>query len=192
LRELAAPTGQNESDVREGIGELVAAGLVTSDGFAGVREILRTPNRVPGRSRRPTASGRWSLLLAGRTDDREQAIETQAWSLLRRYGIVFRRLLTRESNALPWRELARRYRRLEARGEIRGGRFVTGMSGEQFAMPDAIERLREVRRSPRDGRCLVVSAADPLNLAGIVTSGERVRAVAASRLVYRDGVPLAA
>ena len=98
-------------------------------------------------------------------------------SLLRRYGIVFRRLLAREANVAPWRELTRVYRRLEARGEIRGGRFVSGMSGEQFALADAVERLREIRRTPPDGRCLVISAADPLNLAGIVTAGDRVRAV---------------
>ena len=118
-------------------------------------------------------------------------MQRQAWALLRRYGVVFRRLLTREANAAPWRELTRVYRRLEARGEIRGGRFVVGMSGEQFALADAVERLREIRRSARDGRCLVISAADPLNLAGIVTSGERVRASAANRLAYRDGVPMA-
>jgi ATP-dependent Lhr-like helicase len=123
--------------------------------------------------------------------DGEEAIVSQARAFLHRYGVVFRRLLTREANAAPWRELTRVYRRLEARGEIRGGRFVTGMSGEQFALPDAVERLRETRRTPLDGRCLVVSAADPLNLAGIVTSGDRVRAIAANRLVYRDGVPLA-
>jgi len=112
--------------------------------------------------------------------------------LLRRYGVVFRKLFGREANLAPWRELVRVYRRLEARGEIRGGRFVSGMSGEQFALPDAVERLREVRRTRADGRLLMISAADPLNLAGIVTAGERVRAVAASRIVYRDGVPLAA
>ena len=83
------------------------------------------------------------------------------------------------------------YRRLEARGEIRGGRFVTGVSGEQFALPDAVERLRETRRTAADGRCIAVSAADPLNLVGIVTSGDRVRASASHRLVYRDGVPMA-
>ena len=105
----------------------------------------------------------------------------QARSLLRRYGVVFRRLLAREANAAPWRELTRVYRRLEARGEIRGGRFVSGMSGEQFALADAVERLREIRRTAPDGRCLVISAADPLNLAGIVTAGERVRAVARAR-----------
>ena len=122
---------------------------------------------------------------------RDQAIELQAWSLLRRYGVVFRRLLTRETNAATWRELARVYRRLEARGEIRSGRFVTGMSGEQFALPDAVERLREVRRIPADGGLVTISAADPLNLTGIVTAGERIRTAGRNRIVYRDGVPLA-
>ena len=146
------------------------------------------------RDTRVDPAGRWSIL-RGEGDDAaacEAAVERQAWALLRRYGVVFRRLLTREANARPWRELTRIYRRLEARGEIRGGRFVTGMSGEQFALPDAIERMREIRRSPAAGTLIVVSAADPLNLAGIVTAGDRVRAIATSRIVYRDGVPLAA
>ena len=112
--------------------------------------------------------------------------------LLRRYGVVFRRLLAREANAAPWRELSRVYRRLEARGEIRGGRFVTGMSGEQFALPDAVERLREVRRSAHDGALVVISAADPLNLAGILTVGERIRAVPSNRIAYRDGTAISA
>jgi ATP-dependent Lhr-like helicase len=100
-------------------------------------------------------------------------------------------VLARETNAAMWRELARVYRRLEARGEIRGGRFVTGMSGEQFALPDAVERLREIRRSAADGRLVAISAADPLNLTGIVTTGERIRTAIRTRIVYRDGVPLA-
>jgi ATP-dependent Lhr-like helicase len=123
---------------------------------------------------------------------RDVAIDAQARALLRRYGVVFRRLLARESSAAPWRDLARVYRRLEARGEIRGGRFVSGMSGEQFALPDAVEKLRETRRTPHDHKLLVISGADPLNLAGIVTAGERVRAVAGTRLAYRNGVPVAA
>ena len=118
------------------------------------------------------------------------AVETQAWTLLRRYGVLFRRLLTREPIAAPWRDLARVCRRLEARGEIRGGRFVSGMSGEQFALPRAVERLREVRRTPTHGRPIAISAADPLNLAGIVTAGERVRATGRIHVVYRDGVPV--
>jgi len=166
------------------IGELVAAGLITSDGFAGLRTLIT--DGVPAH-----APGRWSDLRpsAISTDD---ALERQAWTLLRRYGVVFRRVLARETNVAPWRVLARVYRRLELRGEIRGGRFVSGMSGEQFALPDAVTRLREIRRTAPDGRLMVISAADPLNLAGIVTAGDRVRAVAGTRIVYRDGVPLAA
>jgi ATP-dependent Lhr-like helicase len=114
-----------------------------------------------------------------------------AWTLLRRYGVVFRRILAREATAAPWRELTRVYRRLEARGEIRGGRFVSGMSGEQFALPDAVERMRDVRRTSADGSFVTISAADPLNLAGIITEGERVRAAVGHRIVYRDGIPLA-
>jgi ATP-dependent Lhr-like helicase len=115
----------------------------------------------------------------------------QARALLRRYGVVSRRLMTREPNVQPWRVLARVFRTLEARGEIRGGRFVAGLSGEQFALPEAVERLREVRRTPSNDRVTVLSAADPLNLAGIVTAGDRVPAVAATRVAYRNGVPLA-
>ena len=126
------------------------------------------------------------------TVHRDRALEAQAWSLLRRYGVVFRRLLAREANAAPWRELARVYRRLEARGEIRGGRFVSGMSGEQFALAGSGRAAARGSPHAHDGRWLVISAADPLNLAGIVTTGERVRAVASSRVVYRDGVPVAA
>jgi ATP-dependent Lhr-like helicase len=101
-------------------------------------------------------------------------------------------MLARETNAATWRELTIVYRRLEARGEIRGGRFVTGVSGEQFALPDAVERMREVRRSARDGRLITISAADTLNLTGVLTAGDRIRAVTRTRIVYRDGVALAA
>jgi len=190
--ELAPVCGSDEARVRAALGDLVAAGLVASDGFGGLRSIVRGSSRRPlVTGRRTQVTGRWSIL-RGSEIDRQTAVEMQARALLRRYGVVFRRLLAREANLTPWRELVRVYRRLEARGEIRGGRFVSGMSGEQFALADALERLREIRRTPPDGRCLVISAADPLNLAGIVTSGERVRAVAASRVVYRDGAPLAA
>src|SRR5262249_12719559 len=134
----------------------------------------------------------WSLAQLARDAQPPEIADSQARVLLRRYGVVFRRLLTREPGAVPWRELVRVFRRLEARGEIRGGRFVSGMSGEQFALPPAGERLREVRRTDPDGRLIVLSAADPLNLAGIVTAGDRVRGLAASRVLYRNGVPLAA
>ena len=99
--------------------------------------------------------------------------------------------MTREANAAPWRELTRVFRRLEARGEIRGGRFVSGVSGEQFALPDAVERLREIRRTPADGHLVTVGTADPVNLAGIIAPGERLRAATRNKLVYRDGAPIA-
>jgi ATP-dependent Lhr-like helicase len=191
LRELEAACGLEPSRLHHAIGELVAAGLVTSDGFAGLRAMIRPPR--PGSEKGAArGAGRWSAVPANPSPDRvEAAIEAQAWSLLRRYGIVFRRLLEREANAAPWRLLGRVYRRLEARGEIRGGRFVAGMSGEQFALGEAIARLREIRRGDRDGRPIAISAADPLNLAGIVIAGERVRASAATRIAFRDGIPVA-
>jgi len=164
----------------EALGELVSAGLITSDGFAGLRALISS-------NERRALAGRWSLIEA----DTEIDIEAQARVYLRRYGIVFRRLVVREANAPPWRELARVYRRMEARGEIRGGRFVTGMSGEQFALAEAVEKLREIRRTRPDQVLHVISAADPLNLTGILTTGERVRAVAGHRLAYRDGVAVA-
>jgi ATP-dependent Lhr-like helicase len=201
--EIAAASGIPAQELWPALAELVAAGLATSDGFAGLRSIVAT--RDTGRAGEIGAglAGRWSALNAtrdggratGRSDQpatREPAVEMLAWALLRRYGVVFRRVLVREANAVPWRELTRVYRRLEARGDIRGGRFVAGMSGEQFALGEAVDRLREVRRTPPDGRLLAISAADPLNLTGIVTPGDRVRAVATNRILYRDGVPLSA
>jgi ATP-dependent helicase Lhr and Lhr-like helicase len=193
LRELAA-TCASADDVHAAIAELVAAGQVASDGFAGLRAIVRaTDGRPAVRDSRTNSAGRWSALRAeAAADGRENAVVAQAWSLLRRYGVVFRRLLTREANAAPWRELTRVFRRLEARGEIRGGRFVSGMSGEQFALPQAVDRLRAVRRTAVDGTLVTISTADPLNLAGIVTAGDRIRASATGRIVYRDGMPVAA
>jgi ATP-dependent Lhr-like helicase len=168
----------------EAIGELVSAGLIASDGFAGLRALIAGSHE----RQRANLAGRWSMLSPNAEESSDDAIETQARTLLRRYGVIFRRLLTREPNAAPWRELARVYRRLEARGEIRGGRFVRGMSGEQFALPEAIERLREIRRDRVDGRLIIISAADPLNLTGIITEDERIRAVAGTRIAYRDGI----
>jgi ATP-dependent Lhr-like helicase len=171
LRTRGASFARDLGDNPEGLDELVNAGLITSDGFIG---------------RKPERAGRWSLLTAD--IDYEEAVETQARALLKRYSVIFRRLLTREPNAAPWRELARVYRRLEARGEIRGGRFVTGMSGEQFALPEAVEKLREIRRTPPDGHLTVISACDPLNLIGILTTTDRIRAIAGTRIAYRDGI----
>jgi ATP-dependent Lhr-like helicase len=142
------------------------------------------------------AGGRWALLRhapEGREAAFEQkAIEHVAQALLRRYGVVFWRLIEREAAWLPpWRDLLRVYRRFESRGEIRGGRFVAGFSGEQFALPDAVGALRETRRQAPSGELISLSAADPLNLIGIVTPGPKLAALTGNRLLYRDGLPVA-
>jgi len=118
-------------------------------------------------------------------------IRTLAMTLLKRYGVIFRRIAERESFAPPWRELVRVLRLLELRGEVRGGRFVDGVWGEQFALPEAVAGLRETRRKQRDGKLVSISAADPLNLTGIMTPGARVPSHYRNRVLYRDGVPVA-
>ncbi len=181
LRRRGASFFRNED--YDALRELAGAGLVSSDGFAGARMLISK------RSARAELAGRWSLTIP---TESSSDIEQQATILLRRYGVIFRRLLTREPNAAPWRDLARVCRVLEARGEIRGGRFVNGMSGEQFALPEAVERIREMRREGDDGKLIVISAADPLNLLGILTSGERIRATVSTRIAYRNGVAVSA
>ena len=191
--DLKAASGLDADQLQHALGALVACGMATSDGFSGLRAILRSASgRPPVHDRRTNFAGRWTAIAepsGGVT--RDDAVELQAWTLLGRYGVVFRRLLARETNAAMWRELTQVYRRLEARGEIRGGRFVSGMSGEQFALPHAVERLREVRRIPADGELVTISAADPLNLTGIVTTGERIRTAGRNRIAYGAGVPVA-
>jgi ATP-dependent Lhr-like helicase len=144
-------------------------------------------------------AGRWSLLhpdansrAAEPPSPPTAEVELLALTLLARYGVVFRRLLARESLTVPWRVLLQVYRRLEARGEIRGGRFVAGMQGEQFARPEAVTQLRAVRRATKDVELVVLSAADPLNLTGLVTPSERISALASNRIAWRNGVPIAA
>jgi ATP-dependent Lhr-like helicase len=200
FHELVAMASLLPTQVEQALGELAGLGLVTSDSFAGLRALI-TPasKRKPlsgARRRHRTApfgiesAGRWALL-GGRTGADRQA-ELVAKTYLRRYGIVFKRLLARETGAPAWRELLMIYRRLEARGEIRGGRFVSGMSGEQFALPDAVGQLRSIRRLEGAGRLVSLGAADPLNLTGILTPGERIPGVTSNRILYRDGVPVLA
>jgi ATP-dependent Lhr-like helicase len=171
--------------VERALAELAGAGIATADSFAGLRALL-----APQEKRRALveAAGRWSLLLAQRSD----SVESVARTLLKRYGVVFRAMLMRETLLPPWRDIVRVYRRLEARGEIRGGRFVAGFGGEQFASPDAVGRLRAVRKSERIGELVVVSGADPLNMVGILTPESRVPAVYTNRILLRDGLPIAA
>jgi ATP-dependent Lhr-like helicase len=202
FEELAEGTGLLRVQVEEALGELVALGLVTADSFAGLRALLvpadrRRAGSAHGRRRRGPLfgledAGRWSLVRKKESSERTDLVEHAARSLLRRYGVVFWRLTAREAEWLPpWRDLLRCYRRLEARGEIRGGRFVAGVSGEQFAAPEAIGLLRDARRAERAGMLLSVSGADPLNLVGILTPGARLPALTGNRVLYRDGVPLA-
>jgi ATP-dependent Lhr-like helicase len=194
--ELVEASGLLGPQVEEALAELVAHGLVNSDGFGGLRALLARPDRRR-RMFGLECTGRWAL--ARRVRPRQtaptvpgEAVEHVARILLRRYGVVFWRLLEREAGWLPpWRELLRVYRRLEARGEIRGGRFVAGFAGEQFALPDAVGMLREMRRKPLSGEWISVSGADPLNLVGILTPGAKLASLTPNRILYRDGLPVA-
>jgi ATP-dependent Lhr-like helicase len=210
--ELMRRTGLLPSQVEQALSELAALGFVTSDSFDGLRALLVPSSKRPtfgrneGKRRRKTNlasiefAGRWSLirketaaeLNGAHTAARDAAIEKFAHVLLRRYGVVFRRLLERESLNVSWYELGRIYRRLEARGEIRGGYFVGGVSGEQFALPEAIGLLRSIRKAPPRYELITLSAADPLNLQGILTPGPRIAALTANRILFRDGLPIAA
>jgi ATP-dependent Lhr-like helicase len=197
IQDIISATGRLPSDVEDSLWRLAAGGLITSDGFTAVRGMIngtakKQPRRTPtfGRGlRRRLPSSRWSLL-EGKVDE-EGAIEARAEQLLHRYGIVFPEILAREANAPRWRDLVRIYRRLEARGEIRGGRFVSNFIGEQFAIPEAVERLRTIRRAEQDDKLVGLSACDPLNLVGVTTPGSKVPALLGNRVVYRNGVPIA-
>lgn len=217
--EIAQGTGLLPSEAEDALGELVAAGLINSDSFGGLRSLLLPADRrrpASGSRRRRHAvfgmesAGRWALIrrpvaqapgiptsgaagssVSGALRDPD-AVEQAARTLLRRWGVVFWRLLAREADWMPpWREVLMCLRRLEARGEIRGGRFVAGFTGEQFALPEAIGLLREVRRQANTNSFVSLSGADPLNLVGIVTPGARLPSLTANRVLYRDGVPVA-
>jgi ATP-dependent Lhr-like helicase len=204
FHDLVPASGLLATQVEQALAELAGLGLVTSDSFAGLRALITPSNKrrsLHGGQRRHRtvpfgieSAGRWSLLSAPNalTACPPDRLTVVARTLLRRYGVIFKRLLAREPAAPPWRELLLVYRRLEARGEIRGGRFVSGMSGEQFALPEAVGQLRAVRRVESSGRLVAIGAADPLNLSGIITPGERIPAVARNRILYRDGVPVLA
>ncbi len=191
-----------QTELEDALGELVARGIASCDSFAGLRALLLPQGRRPRTSRRLRRvsgihdAGRWSVLrrpLLEDADTPDVALEHAAHVLLRRYGMVCWRLLEREAGWLPpWRELLRVYRRMEARGELRGGRFVAGLVGEQFALPEAVALLRQVRKREADGAMLVLSATDPLNLAGTLLPGEKVPRTPGNRLLLRDGIALAA
>ena len=198
--------------MEDGLWKLVTAGLVTADGFENLRALIdpkRRRGEGRGRHARPRhAPGRWTLLRevlhleSTALDDAEALSETEAATprpgddpvesyarcLLDRWGGLFRDLLRHETLAPPWRDLLVVLRRLEARGEIRGGRFVEAFVGEQFALPEAVELLRSVRRSQPDGEEIEIAASDPLNLVGTILPGSRVSAAAAETIRLKDGV----
>jgi ATP-dependent Lhr-like helicase len=207
--EIVQRSGLLQSRVEQALGELAAQGWVTADSFEGLRALLlpqekRAPFGDLDRKRHHKIitsiehAGRWSLIRQpspareANTQARDEALEVFARVLLRRYGVMFRRLLERESLNVSWFELGRIYRRLEARGEIRSGHFVSGVSGEQFALPEAIGLLRSLRKNKEAGQLVMLSAGDPLNLVGILTPGSRLTSIAANRLLLRDGAPIAA
>ncbi|HEV8589874.1 MAG TPA: DEAD/DEAH box helicase [Pyrinomonadaceae bacterium] len=217
--DMVSGTNLLPSMVEEALGELVFRGLITADSFTGLRALLTPLSKTTSRAienrrrrRKPVYSmdeaGRWVCLgthASGVSQDSQlraestlqhaggvrTEIEAVALKLLQRYGVVFRKLLDRESISIPWRDLLRVYRRLEARGEIRGGRFVGGFSGEQFASADAVHLLRSIRRTAAEGAMVSISASDPLNMLGILVPGPRLSPAASNRLLYRDGVPIA-
>ena len=194
--DIAAWTRRLPSEVEEALWELAVQGKVTADSLESLRRRIRggaSRGRRGSRQRRGRPYqrlqyGRWSLLEA--QNPQTDPVEARARQLLRRYGLLFPELLAREPMAPLWRDLVRILRRLEARGEIRGGRFVAGFMGEQFALPEAVEMLRRVNKNEPDGHMVAVSACDPLNVAGILTPGERVPAVLGNKVVFRDGVPV--
>jgi ATP-dependent Lhr-like helicase len=197
--DIVRGTEKLKAEVETALWELVAGGLVTADGFDNLRALIdpkRRSGHGGGRTTRPRHStGRWSLLYSGLYTgdgaDRTRAVQATCHMLLARYGVVFRDLLAREAVVPAWRELLIAFRRLEDRGEVRGGRFVSGFLGEQFALPMAVESLRALRRTEPNGERVTLSAADPLNLVGILVPGERVPAISGRTVTLRDGVPVA-
>jgi ATP-dependent Lhr-like helicase len=201
LSELVADTGRLATDVEQALWDGVARGLLTADGFAAIRALVERPRRpahpVRSVSRRrrgaqgpALAAGRWSLVEAVEpVEDREALAEVVADQLLHRWGVLFRDLAVHEGLPLPWRDLQWALRRFEDRGLVRGGRFVAGFSGEQYALPEAADGLAAIRRRPRDGERVIVNACDPLNLTGVVIRGARVPAVRTNTVTFVDGVP---
>ena len=167
------------------------------DRFRAVRSLLHRGGRSAALPRRGLrrgigggagSNGRWCLLPAPAVaPDRDELAEAVAEQLAARWGVIFRDLASRENLAVPWRDVLWALRRMEARGTIRGGRFVAGFSGEQFAHPDAVDLLRAVRKQPHTGQPVRISAADPLNLTAVVLPGPRVPAIPANSVTYVDG-----
>ena len=190
--ELVSGSGLSIEAVEDALWDLLGRGLVTADAVDNLRVLLSPKRRRQQRALKRGGPGRWSLLRFEESISEEERLACTGRLFLARWGIVFRDLVVREPLAPPWRELVRHYRRLEARGEVRGGRFLAGVGGEQFAVPDAVEVARTIRRSRPSGQRIQVAGVDPLNLTGIVTPGPRVPAVLGQKVLYVDGVPVSA
>ena len=189
-----------EGQAEEAISELVSHGIATSDSYSGLRALLVPLKYKAGRKRgnkqvfTMDQAGRWTLIDQSKTkhdDNRQQYLEKMCMVLLKRYGILFRKLADKEQLAPSWRELVRVLRIMEARGVIRGGRFVQGVWGEQYALPEALAALRKIKNAPKSEELVTIGAADPLNLTGIITTGRKVPAYYNNRILYKDGVPVA-
>ncbi len=201
LAELASVTRRLPTEIEEALWDGVSRGLLTADGFAAIRSLVETGRPRPrpahsvsrlrrGAPRQNRAAGRWSLIPpVDPVDDREALAEAVADQLLQRWGVVFRDLAVYEGMPLPWRDLQWALRRFEDRGLVRGGRFVAGFSGEQYALPAAVEGLADIRRRPRSGERITINACDPLNLTGVIIRGPRIPAVRTNKVTYIDGYP---
>lgn len=202
FEDIVRGTGLLESQAEGAIAELVSAGLLASDSYSGLRALL-TPKsyRTARASRQKKAllgiehAGRWSLTpnypVGGEENPDYETLEEIIYVYLRRWGVLFRTIMEKESFSPPWRMLVRVLRRMELRGELRGGRFVSQASGEQFALPETVEELRKIRGRPKTGKLISISAADPLNLLGVLLPGRKIAKLTANRILFQDGIPLA-
>lgn len=188
--DIVRGVGHLKAEVEMGLWELVAAGVITADGFDNLRALIDPKRRLDKKGRRikpRNSTGRWSLLHMDIQLERNEQVEATCWMLLKRYGVVFRDLLAREKTLPPWRELLMTLRRLEDRGEIRGGRFVSGFLGEQFALPYAVDSLRAIKKQEVSCEKMMLAGVDPLNLVGIILPGERVAATSTKKIILKDG-----
>lgn len=192
--EIHNGVGHLKSEVEMGLWELVTAGVATGDLFDNLRSLIDPRRRLIRKRRRPLrhqySSGRWSLLKTTVHTDKNQHLEGICWLLLKRYGVVFRDLLPREKMIPRWRDLLLTFRRLEDRGEIRGGRFVDGFLGEQFALPHAVDSLRAIKKKEPTEEIITISAVDPLNVVGFILPGNRVTAISGGKVMLQNGIPI--
>ncbi len=191
LTDIMRKLGKIQSEIEMGLWELVAAGVITADGFDNLRALIDPKRRLDKRRRKFQlhSGGRWSLLSIEKEIEKSEQVKAVCWMLLNRYGVVFRDLIAREKNVPKWRELLIAFRRLEDRGEIRGGRFVSGFIGEQFALPYAVESLRASKKHVAQMKPFNISPVDPLNLSGVILPGKKISNLSSALILLKDGIP---